>query len=186
MTISSLKHIAARVLLAAILTLSALTCASAKNPLFGDYGPAPNFIGIEKWLNSDALTISGLRGKVVLVDFWTYSCINCVRTLPYVTQWYDKYKDKGFVVVGVHTPEFAFERQTRNVQTAIKRFNIKYPVAQDNRYATWKSYDNQYWPAAYLIDKKGVIVLKHFGEGNYDEMENAIRMLVGEDALDRK
>ena len=156
--------------------------ARAEKPVLVDYGVAPGFAGIEKWLNSEPLTMEGLRGKVVLLDFWTYSCINCLRTLPHVTKWHERYKDQGLVVVGVHTPEFAFERQTRNVQTAIKRFGIKYPVAQDNQYATWKAYDNQYWPAAYLIDRKGRIVLKHFGEGRYDEMESAIRMLLASDA----
>ncbi len=143
-----------------------------------NYGPAPEFSGINKWLNSDPLTIQQLRGKTVLVDFWTYSCINCIRTLPYVTKWYDTYKDQGFVVVGVHTPEFAFEKVTGNVQTAIKRFKINYPVAQDNDYATWNNYNNQYWPAKYLIDKNGNIVYTHFGEGKYDVTENAIRQLL--------
>jgi thiol-disulfide isomerase/thioredoxin len=143
-----------------------------------DYGAAPELAGIEHWLNSNPLTIASLRGKVVLVDFWTYSCINCLRTLPHISKWYDTYKDKGLRVVGVHTPEFAYERQTRNVQAAIQRHGIKYPVAQDNRYATWNAYDNKFWPAAYLIDPNGRIVLKHFGEGNYDEMENAIRALL--------
>ncbi|WP_236905902.1 thioredoxin family protein [Collimonas pratensis] len=152
--------------------------AAAPPPALVDYGPAPEFTGIQTWLNSKPLTMASLRGKVVLVDFWTYSCINCVRTLPHVTKWYDQYKDKGLVVVGVHTPEFPYERETRNVETAIQRSGIRYPVAQDNRYATWNAYDNQYWPAAYLVDRKGTIVLKHFGEGSYDEMENAIRKLL--------
>jgi thiol-disulfide isomerase/thioredoxin len=152
--------------------------ARAADPVLIDYGPAPDFSGIGKWLNSEPLSMPALRGKVVLVDFWTYSCINCLRTLPYVAQWHQRYKDKGLVVVGVHTPEYAFERSTRNVQTAIKRFNIPYAVAQDNQYATWKAYENQYWPAVYLIDRKGRIVLKHFGEGHYDEMEQAIKMLL--------
>ena len=146
---------------------------------FKDYGPAPDFAGINKWLNSDPLTIKGLRGQVVLIDFWTYSCINCIRTLPYVTKWYDTYKNQGLVVVGVHTPEFAFEKETGNVQDAIKHFGIHYPVAQDNDYATWQAYSNQYWPAEYLIDKNGHIVRTHFGEGEYDVTENAIRALLG-------
>lgn len=146
-----------------------------------NYGPAPEFSGISKWLNSDPLTMAQLRGKVVLVDFWTYSCINCIRTLPYVTKWYDTYRDKGLVVVGVHTPEFAFEKVTDNVADAIKRFNIHYPVAQDNEYGTWNNYNNQYWPAEYLIDQNGNIVYTHFGEGNYDHTENAIRKLLGLD-----
>ncbi len=146
---------------------------------FKNYGKAPDFVGINTWLNSEPLTIKGLHGKVVLIDFWTYSCINCIRTLPHVTKWYDTYKDKGFVVVGVHTPEFDFEKDTGNVQDAIKHFGIHYPVAQDNEYATWRAYNNQYWPAEYLIDKNGDIVHVHFGEGEYDITENAIRSLLG-------
>ena len=121
-----------------------------------------------------------LRGKVVLVDFWTYTCINCIRTLPHVTSWYDKYKDNGFVVIGVHTPEFAFEHNTGNVLDAIKTYNIHYPVAQDNDYATWNNFNNEYWPAEYLIDANGNIRRTHFGEGEYDEMEMAIRELLKE------
>ncbi len=139
---------------------------------------APEFAGVEKWLNSDPLTMKSLRGKVVLIDFWTYSCINCLRTLPYVTKWYDTYKDKGLVVIGVHTPEFGFERVTRNVQTAIERFGIKYPVAQDNEYRTWQAYDNHYWPADFLVDQKGKIVAIHFGESDYDKTEDEIRKLL--------
>ncbi len=144
-----------------------------------NYGPAPEFTGISQWLNSEPLTLAALKGKVVLVDFWTYSCINCIRTLPYVTKWYDTYKDQGLVVVGVHTPEFAFEKDTHNVSQAIDRFNIKYPVAQDNEYATWTAYSNQYWPAEYLIDQNGNVVHVHFGEGDYEVTENAIRQLLG-------
>src|SRR3990167_8203000 len=139
---------------------------------------APDFVGIENWLNSDSLTIESLRGKVVLIDFWTYTCINCIRTLPYVTSWYEKYKDKNFIVVGVHTPEFEFEKNTTNVANAIKQYNITYPVAQDNDYATWRAYDNHYWPAKYLIDKDGNIRYFHFGEGKYEETEKAIQMLI--------
>lgn len=151
-----------------------------------NYGPAPEFSGIDKWLNlpdgKQILTLADLKGKVVLIDFWTYSCINCIRTLPYVTKWYDTYKDKGLVVVGVHTPEFAFERITENVQKAIYQFGIHYPVAQDNLYHTWQAYNNQYWPAEYLIDQNGNIVYEHFGEGEYDHTENAIRQLLSMDA----
>jgi len=146
------------------------------------HSATPEFDGISGWLNSPPLTLESLRGKVVLVQFWTYSCINCVRTLPYVTKWYDTYKDKGFVVIGVHTPEFAFERETANVETAIKRFGIKYPVAQDNQYRTWRAFGNQYWPAEYLIDRSGKVVAAQFGEGNYQQMENNIALLVGEPA----
>jgi len=144
-------------------------------------GPlAPEFTGIDHWLNSQPLTMAGLRGKVVLVDFWTYSCINCIRTLPYVEGWYQKYAADGFVVVGVHTPEFAFEHDTGNVSDAIARFGITYPVAQDNEYATWSAYDNEYWPADYLIDATGHIRSTHFGEGDYDTTESEIRGLLAE------
>lgn len=146
---------------------------------FKNYGKAPDFVNIQNWINSDKLSISELKGKVVLVDFWTYSCINCIRTFPYVNKWYDTYKDKGFVVVGVHTPEFGFEKEYNNVVDAVKRFNINYPVAQDNQYSTWNAYNNQYWPAEYLIDKDGNIVYVHFGEGEYEKTEEAIRELLG-------
>jgi len=146
-----------------------------------DLGEAPDFAGIAKWLNtSGPLTMQQLRGKVVLIDFWTYTCINCVRTLPHVTAWYEKYKNNNFVIIGVHTPEFAFEKETHNVESAIKQFKINYPVAQDNDYKTWRAFENQYWPAEYLIDTKGRIRKTHFGEGNYDEMEQAIRQLLEE------
>lgn len=156
-----------------------LTVDSDPSKLFKNLGAAPEFTGISKWLNSDALKISDLKGKVVLVDFWTYSCINCVRTFPYITQWYEKYKDDGLVIVGVHTPEFAFEKVTSNVESAIKNNKINYPVAQDNDFKTWSAYKNQYWPANYLIDKDGNIVYTHFGEGQYDVTEKAIRTLLG-------
>jgi thiol-disulfide isomerase/thioredoxin len=145
-----------------------------------DHRLAPELTGISAWLNSPPLTVASLKGKVVLVQFWTYSCINCLRTLPYVTRWYEKYKDKGFIVIGVHTPEFAFEKQTGNVETAIKRFGITYPVALDNQYSTWNAYQNQYWPAEYLIDKSGRIVATQFGEGNYQQMDDAIARRVGD------
>lgn len=142
--------------------------------------PNPTFQGYTKWLNSKPLTLEELRGKVVLVDFWTYTCINCVRTLPYVTSWYEKYKDKGFVVIGVHTPEFAFEKKSENVLTAMKDFHINYPVVQDNDYNIWNSYQNQYWPAEYLIDAQGNLRDTHFGEGNYAESEKKIQALLKE------
>ncbi len=145
-----------------------------------NYGKAPELTGITHWLNSDPLTLASLKGKVVLIDFWTYSCINCVRTLPYVTKWYDTYKDQGFVVIGVHTPEFAFEKVTSNIQTAIKQHGIHYPVAQDDDYATWNAYNNEFWPAEYVIDKDGKIVYEHFGEGHYDITEGTIRYLLGQ------
>src|SRR5471032_972412 len=141
---------------------------------------APEFTGIDKWLNSDPLTMQQLRGKVVLVDFWTYTCINCINTLPHVRSWNQKYKDLGLTVIGVHAPEYSFERDTDNVKAAIKRFGITYPVAQDNRYATWGAYNNQYWPAVYLIDKKGQVVYSHFGEGDYAETEAKIQALLAQ------
>ena len=144
-------------------------------------GPAPEFVGVTNWLNTEeALSVSSLKGKVVLVDFWTYTCINCIRTLPHVTSWYEKYKDEGFVVVGVHTPEFEFEKKTENVADAIRQYNITYPVAQDNDYATWRNYDNRYWPAKYLIDASGNVRYVHFGEGKYKETEEAIQTLLEE------
>ena len=149
----------------------------------GNHGRAPEFAGIEHWLNTEdgkPLTMAGLRGKVVLVDFWTYSCINCIRTLPYVTAWYEKYKDQGLVVVGVHTPEFEFEKKTSNVVAAIERYGITYPVAQDNSFQTWRAYNNRYWPAHYLIDVEGNVREYHFGEGGYAETEAAIQALLEE------
>jgi cytochrome c biogenesis protein CcdA/thiol-disulfide isomerase/thioredoxin len=143
-------------------------------------GPAPDLIGIDHWLNSTPLNMQDLRGKVVLVDFWTFDCINCIHTLPYVTAWYNKYKDNGFVVIGVHTPEFAFEHETPNVQQAIAQYQIKYPVAQDNEYATWQAYNNEYWPAEYFIDAQGNLRHTHFGEGSYDESEKIIQQLLAE------
>jgi cytochrome c biogenesis protein CcdA/thiol-disulfide isomerase/thioredoxin len=145
-----------------------------------DLGAAPEFTGIDHWLNSKPLTLADLRGKVVLVDFWTYSCINCIRTLPYVEGWYQKYASHGFVVVGVHSPEFAFEHDTGNVSAAIARFGITYPVAQDNEFSTWNAYNNEYWPAHYLIDATGHIRAEHFGEGDYDGTEADIRALLQE------
>lgn len=141
---------------------------------------APEFTGITNWLNSEPLTMEELKGNVVLIDFWTYSCINCIRTFPYLREWYDKYKDDGFVIVGVHTPEFAFERETDNVEDALRRYDLTYPVAQDNDYATWNAYNNRYWPAHYLIDKDGVVRRVHFGEGEYEETEKAIQLLLKE------
>lgn len=160
------------------------TAKESSNPnVLANLGKAPQFAGITHWINSPPLTLQDLHGKVVLVDFWTYSCINCVRTFPYLIKWYDTYKDKGFIIIGVHTPEFEFEKNTKNVEDAVKRFDIRYPVAQDNNYATWKAYDNAYWPAHYLIDQNGNIRQIHFGEGKYLETENAIRTLLNEPML---
>ncbi|MDY7806591.1 thioredoxin family protein [Burkholderia stagnalis] len=136
---------------------------------------APELAGIERWHNSAPQKLSELRGKVVLVDFWTYSCINCIHTIPYVNEWYRKYRDQGLVVIGVHTPEYPFERDARNVADALGRFGIRYPVAQDNRYDTWNAYGNRYWPALYLVDANGRVVYTRFGEGQYEKTEAAIR-----------
>lgn len=148
--------------------------------LKSDLGTAPEFIPGGVWFNSKPLTMAELRGKVVLVDFWTYTCINCIRTLPYLKTWHDKYKDKGLVIVGVHTPEFAFEKDPKNVETAIRDFGITYPVMQDNNYATWEAYNNRYWPAKYLVDKDGKIYYTHFGEGAYDQTEKTIQTLLSQ------
>jgi len=146
-----------------------------------NYGPAPSLAGGGNWFNSPPLTMQKLRGKVVLVDFWTYSCINCLRTLPQLEAWDAKYRKDGLVIVGVHTPEFAFEHVPSNVKGAISRLDVKYPVVQDNDYKIWNAYSNQYWPAEYLIDRKGDVRHAHFGEGEYDRTEKLIRSLLGVD-----
>ena len=142
--------------------------------------PAPEFTGIKEWINSAPFTLQDLRGKVVLVDFWTYSCINCVRTQPYLNAWYERYHDAGLEIVGVHAPEFAFEKLPENVRKAVEDAEIKYPVALDNNFATWRAYNNHYWPAKYLIDAEGKVRWTHFGEGDYEEAEAQIRALLGE------
>ena len=146
-----------------------------------DYGAAPDIHAGGQWFNSPPLTIASLRGKVVLVDFWTYSCINCLRTLPHLKAWYAAYHKDGLVIIGVHTPEFAFEHVASNVESNVKRLGITYPVVQDNGYATWNAYSNQYWPAEYLIDKQGHVRDAHFGEGEYPQTEKLIRRLLGVD-----
>jgi cytochrome c biogenesis protein CcdA/thiol-disulfide isomerase/thioredoxin len=143
------------------------------------YGSAPALHPDGAWINSPPLTMQGLRGKVVLVDFWTYSCINCLRTLPHLESWYRTYHRDGFVILGVHTPEFAFEHVTSNVRSAVTRLGIRYPVVQDNAYGTWDAYANQYWPAEYLVDRQGRIRHVNFGEGQYGETESLIRRLLG-------
>ena len=147
---------------------------------------APEITGINSWINSDPLTIASLKGKVVLVDFWTYSCINCIRTLPYVEKWYETYKDKGLVIIGVHAPEFSFEKVPENVRKAVSDRKLTYPIALDNDFTTWQAYKNQFWPASYLIDKNGNVRREHFGEGEYMESEEAIRTLLGESVKDTK
>jgi len=147
-------------------------------PEFIDQGEAPEIQGIASWINSEPLTLKELRGKVVLVDFWTYSCINCIRTIPHLNRLYQKYKDDGFVLLSVHTPEFEFEKDRNNVLENVRKNNIAYPVALDNDYATWNAYENQFWPASYLIDAEGHIQFTHFGEGRYAETESAVQQLL--------
>jgi thiol-disulfide isomerase/thioredoxin len=148
--------------------------------------PAPEITGVYGWINSPPLKIADLRGKVVLIDFWTYSCINCVRTLPYIISWDQKYRDKGLVIIGVHAPEFAFEKKEENVRAAVEHYGIKYPVTLDSDLMTWSNFHNEYWPAHYLIDKDGRVVYTHFGEGEYDVTEGNIRYLLGLDAEGNK
>jgi cytochrome c biogenesis protein CcdA/thiol-disulfide isomerase/thioredoxin len=143
-----------------------------------DYGAAPDVHDVSAWINSRPLSLPELRGKVVLVDFWTYSCINCLRTLPYLKAWDARYRSKGLVILGVHTPEFAFEHDVGNVRAAVKRLGISYPVALDNGYGTWKAYSNNYWPADYLVDEAGRVRDVHFGEGDYAQTEQKIRLLL--------
>ena len=143
-------------------------------------GPMPPLDGATRWLNSEPLTAEDLRGKVVLIDFWTYSCINCVRTVPYVRAWAEQYRDDGLVVIGVHTPEFAFEKSEGNVRAAIERMGIEYPVAMDNDYSIWRAFENRYWPAHYFIDAEGNIRYTHFGEGDYEHSERVIQQLLRE------
>jgi cytochrome c biogenesis protein CcdA/thiol-disulfide isomerase/thioredoxin len=152
--------------------------AADTQPALDDEGPLPDLSGAVAWLNSPALTSKALKGKVVLVDFWTYSCINCLRALPYVEGWAAKYKDAGLVVIGVHTPEFAFEKERTNVEKAVRDLKVIYPVAIDSEYRIWKAFNNEYWPAHYFIDGKGRIRYHHFGEGDYDESEHVIRELL--------
>lgn len=150
-------------------------------------GPAPDFTGNQRWFNTPGdrpLSLRGLRGRVVLIDFWTYSCINCLRTLPYLEGWDRRYRGDGLTIVGVHTPEFPFEKDAGNVGDAIEREGIRFPVAQDNDSATWNAYGNQYWPAEYFVDARGRVRYAHFGEGSYDEKEQVIRTLLAEAGRD--
>ncbi|MCP3722394.1 thioredoxin family protein [Paraburkholderia sp. CNPSo 3272] len=180
--ISRLKIAAVAIGLAATAGLAAY--ASGEAPSGGSAAlqtgaQAPDFTGINNWLNSPPLDLKQLHGKVVLVDFWTFDCINCAHTIPHIKELDARYRDKGLVVVGVHTPEYSFERDTGNLQKAIKQYGITYPVAQDNGYATWNAYGNQYWPAVYLIDQNGKLVYTHFGEGDYAQTEQKVRDLLG-------
>ena len=141
---------------------------------------APELVGLDGWLNTEPFTLEDKRGEVVLIDFWTYTCVNCVRTLPYIKEWHDKYADKGLVILGVHAPEFEFEKLPENVAMSRDDNDLRYPIAQDNDHQTWRAFENRYWPAKYLIDKDGVIRYSHFGEGAYIETEAEIRKLLVE------
>ena len=143
-------------------------------------GPAPELQGLGNWHNSAPLTMEGLRGKVVLVHFWTFECINCIHSLPSIQGYWEKYKDKPFVVIGVHTPEFTAEKLDANLTNAIQKRGLTYPVVQDNDFKTWNAFGNQYWPAAYIIDAEGNIRYEHFGEGEYDTMDQNIHDLLAE------
>jgi thiol-disulfide isomerase/thioredoxin len=147
-----------------------------------DLGMAPELTGITDWINSQPLTLASLRGKVVLVHFWTFGCINCRNVQPYVKAWYDRYGADGFAVVGVHTPELSFERDIANVRSAVSDQDVRFPVAFDPAYATWRAYDNHYWPAFYFVDRDGRIRHVHFGEGDYDGSEAVIQALLAEPA----
>jgi cytochrome c biogenesis protein CcdA/thiol-disulfide isomerase/thioredoxin len=149
-------------------------------PLLEPTQKAPELTDTQAWINSEPLKLSDLKGKVVIVDFWTYSCINCIRTLPYLNTWHKTYKDEGLVIIGVHTPEFPFEKDVNNVKKAVKEYKVEYPVVQDNNFKTWRAYNNNYWPAKYIIDKNGYLRFTHFGEGKYEETEQVIRQLLAE------
>ena len=156
--------------------------ASTDSVPLEDLGPAPELTGITAWINSEPTTLAALRGKVVLVHFWTFGCINCIHVQPYVKAWYNRYAADGFVVVGVHTPELSFERDVGNVRDAVAKADVRFPVAFDPAYATWNAYRNSYWPAFYFVDKAGQIRHVHFGEGDYDGSEAVIRELLAEPA----
>ena len=146
---------------------------------------APDLSKISGYINTNPIKISDLKGKVVLIDFWTYSCINCIRTIPYLNAWYEKYADKGLVIVGVHTPEFEFEKNYDNVKAAVEKFGIKYPVVQDNDKGTWEAYQNRYWPHKYIVDDEGYIRYDHIGEGGYADTEKVIQSLLAEHAASK-
>ncbi|MEH2214513.1 thioredoxin family protein [Nostoc sp.] len=139
----------------------------------------PEFQGISQWLNSTPLSIADLKGNVVLIQFWTFACINCQRTLPYITKWHRQYKSQGLKVIGIHTPEFAFERDANNIKKALQQHQIIYPVPVDNEYKTWNAYENQYWPHLFLADRQGLLQYDHIGEGAYEKIEQTIRQLLG-------
>ena len=153
-------------------------CEGTRGGAVGDC--APEFAGTQEWINGGPLAMESLLGKVVLIDFWTYSCINCIRTLPFLQTWNERYTDEGLVIIGVHTPEFEFEKVYDNVVEATVDMGVSWPVVQDNEFSVWRSYSNRFWPAKYLVDKEGVIRYRHFGEGRYSETEEEIRKLLAE------
>ena len=158
-----------------------MPCDGSRGGSVGDC--APEFAGTQEWINSEPLSMEGLLGKVVLIDFWTYTCVNCIRTLPFLQEWHERYADDGLVIVGVHTPEFEFEKVYDNVVQATIDEGVAWPVVQDNDFTVWRSYSNRYWPAKYLIDRNGEIQYRHFGEGKYAETEEWIRQLLEEDGM---
>jgi thiol-disulfide isomerase/thioredoxin len=181
MSAPSFLHKTRRSAVAILALLCCITLAESQEPT-SIIGSSPLY-GLTKatgWINSQPLTAKDLKGKVVLIDFWAYSCINCIRAVPYVRAWAEKYKDSGLVVIGVHTPEFDFEKQLPNVQKGVQKYNISYPVALDNNYGIWNAFHNQYWPAHYFIDAKGKVRYQHFGEGEYDQSERWIQELLKE------
>lgn len=153
--------------------------ATASVPPLPKRQPLVEFQGISQWLNSPSLTVADLKGSVVLLQFWTFACINCQATLPYITRWHQQYAAQGLKVVGVHTPEFAFERDLNNVKRALEQHQITYPVPIDNELKTWKAYENRFWPRLYLADRDGILRYDHIGEGAYGETEQAIQTLLG-------
>ena len=164
----------------AIIYLQAGKTKIDNKQIFSNTNQAPEIAGTQKWINSEPLTLESLRGKVVLIDFWTYTCINCIRTLPYLKDWDKKYRNDGLVIIGVHSPEFEFEKKYENVLSAIKKYEIKYPVVQDNDFSIWRAYNNRFWPHEFLIDIDGNIREDHAGEGSYDETEKKIQELLNE------
>jgi thiol-disulfide isomerase/thioredoxin len=154
-------------------TPQTIVSAATKNTL-------PDFQGIQQWLNSNPLSVGDLKGSVVLIQFWTFACINCQRTLPYVTKWHRQYAAQGLKVIGIHTPEFAYERQIDNIKRALQQHQITYPVPIDNEFKTWKAYNNEYWPHLFLADRRGFMRYDHIGEGAYDTTEQTIRQLLKE------
>ena len=171
------RHPTLYIVLALVLAISALWLSQSQGYTTGQ--PAPEFTN-DTWVNSEPLRLTELKGKVLLVEFWTFGCYNCQNVEPYVKSWHDKFKDRGWVVIGVHSPEFGHERVLKNVRNYVREHSIQYAVAIDNDYKTWNSYRNHYWPAIYLIDKKGVIRYMRIGEGDYDQTEKQIRDLLAE------